>query len=99
MRLFRQKAIATVFAAALSVALSGCGECDATGIVADKSFRAAYSWVQMVPCGKSFVPVTHYVPEGWSLLVESDDGDVWVSVDETTFREVEVGDWYGGDSE
>lgn len=99
MGLFRPKALAIVFAAALAVALSGCGECDATGVVADKSYRAAYSWVYVVPCGKSVMPVTQYVPERWRLLVEFDGGEVWVSVDETTFHDVEVGDWYGGDSE
>lgn len=99
MSLFRPKALAIFLAAALAVALSGCGERDATGVVADKSYRAAYSWFYVVPCGKSVMPVTRYVPERWSLLVESDDGEVWVSVDETTFHEVEVGDWYGGDSE
>lgn len=99
MRLFRPKTLALLFAVALAAALPGCGERDATGVVADKDYRAAYTWVHVVPCGKSVMPVTQYVPERWSLLVESDDGEVWVSVDETTFHEVEVGDWFGGDHE
>lgn len=99
MRLFSPKAVALIAAVSLAVALSGCVERDVAGVVADKDYRAAYSWVQIVPCGKSFIPMTHYVPERWRLLVESDDGECWVSVDETTFHEVEVGDWYGGDSE
>lgn len=99
MGLSRPKSLAILFSVALTLVLSGCGERDATGVVADKSYRAAYSWVYVVPCGKSVIPVTQYVPERWSLLVESDDGEVWVPVDETTFHEVEVGDWYGGDSE
>lgn len=98
MRLFRPRALPVV-AVALAASLLGCSGEVATGVVSDKSYRAAFSWVQMVPVGKSLMPVTHYVPERFELLVDSDDGDVWVSVDETTFHEVEVGDWYGGDSE
>ena len=89
-----------LLACALATALlTGCSGADAEGVVSDRYHSPAYTWVQPVVAGKAVVPVVRVSPERWALLVETGDGGVWVEVDEDTYLETEVGDWYGGDSE
>jgi hypothetical protein len=43
-----------------------------------------------------YVPYTNYDDEDWKLHIRDDKGDEgWVYVDQTTYHETKIGDWYG----
>lgn len=87
--------------ATLILALAGCGDPPETGIVTEKTHKAAYSWVQMVCAayGKNgictvYVPVTHHVPESWGLCLRNQDEVGCREVPEGTWNQYQVGEMY-----
>lgn len=92
MRRMRTAVAALIVAATLG--LCGCVE---RGTVVDKQHQAAFTTTTVVLAGKSIVPVTTYYPESWSIKVEDGGETGWVSVDETTYHEYDVGDYYAGE--
>lgn len=65
----------------------------AEGLVVSKHYRAAYTSLQTTPIGNGSsvtVPVQH--PERWTVILENGKH---LSVDETTYHEVRIGDRWG----
>lgn len=90
-------ALAAFGATLLVVALLCLLGCVNSGTVVDKQHLLAYTTTTFVMSGKVLVPITTYHPESWSIKVEDGGETGWVSVDETTYDEYEVGDYYAGE--
>ena len=64
------------------------------GIIIDKKYNSSYT--TMVTSGKTLVPQYH--PETWNLKIQKEvNGQVksiWVSVDEYTYHNFGIGDYY-----
>lgn len=55
----------------LCTILVGCSHEEYTEVITEKRFVPPHSWVQMIPCGKSFIPVVHNSPAEYILVTES----------------------------
>lgn len=73
--------------------LTGCVK---KGVVVDKDYDPAYTTYMVQTIGKSTTMQPIFHGESWRLKLEDGDETGWVSVDETTYHEYEVGDYYGG---
>lgn len=75
------------------ICLAACGG-PSSGTVVEKDHDAAYTYTTYIWVNKVMVPQNNYVPESWSILVENSEEKGWVSVDEDTFDELELGDYF-----
>lgn len=66
------KTILTFFLACV-LFISGCSP-NAHGIVVGKNVHPAYSYMTFIFVGKVLVPMYHYVPERYEVVVKNDDG-------------------------
>jgi hypothetical protein len=84
--------------------LAGCSDPPESGVVIRKEHHAAYSWVQMVCYAYDpktsvctlWMPHTHHVPERWSLCLRAGDEEGCRDVDQRTYDEFQVGEYYAG---
>lgn len=83
-----------VCAAAAALMLAGCVK---EGVVVDKRYTPSYTTLETVTDGKRTSYQSVYHGDTWSLKLEDGDETGWVRVDETTYHEYEVGDYYGGE--
>lgn len=81
--------------------LIGCQQIK-QGTVIEKVHRPAYMWVQMIPVsdGKTitFVPITHYVPDTWYIVIEgkNDKGELEKASYTISFEDyehIQIGEW------
>lgn len=92
---------AGVVAAALIVAtMSACSTIEA-GEVVDKEFEPSHSWVQMMCSSYSskgictvWVPITHQVPDSWSLELRQGERAGSVRVSEAQYESCGIADQY-----
>jgi hypothetical protein len=61
------------------------------GIVIDKYVRPAFITTTMIPCGKSFIPITNYIPESFYIVISIDKLNDDVVVDENIFTHTNIG--------
>lgn len=65
------------------------------GIVTDKNYTSAYT--TMMRSGNTTFPQYH--PESYSIKiqkeVEGKEKSIWINVDQTTYHNINVGDYYG----
>ena len=66
------------------------------GVVIDKNYTSAYT--TMMSCGKSLMPQYH--PESYSIKiqkeVEGKNKSIWIDIDQTTYQNIEIGEYYNG---
>lgn len=60
------------------------------GDVVDKKYKSSYS--TFVYTGQTAVPIYH--GEEWKLKIEKEDKELWISVDEITYHNYKIGDYY-----
>lgn len=84
----RSKGLLTLCMALLAL---GCHRVNA-GRVKAKNHHAAYVWMQMLPCGKSFIFVPHYEPERWSVTVADSEGSEEWYYDHDAYEKIHIGD-------
>lgn len=78
-------------ALAASVVILAACSWTGTGTVQAKEHQATYSYVTMMPCGKTFCPITHFVPECWQVTVSSQDGQHKVCVTHERYDHADIG--------
>lgn len=86
-------AVAAVLCALL---LSGCVD---KGTVVDKKHTDAYTSYTYMMVGKTGMIMPIHNDESWSLLVEDNGEKGWVDVDQQTYDEYDVGEYYPSDSQ
>jgi len=83
----RKLGVAAAVLAALM--LSACSNASGHGEVINKDYTPGYT--TFILSGKVMVPM--YNPPSWQMDVyENEDDHGWVSVDETTYHQYEIGD-------
>lgn len=60
------------------------------GTVTDKQYHAGYT--TYIYSGKVMFPSYH--PEGWSLKIEKENKSIWITVDQVTYHNYEIGSYY-----
>jgi hypothetical protein len=67
------------------------------GVVVDKYYEPAYSWVQLMPMpvGKTTMlfPITHYVSERWVICIEKDSREGCVDTSQARWDKTKLGDY------
>lgn len=61
------------------------------GVVVKKSFSPAHTTTSLVPCGRSFVPVTKHYDDEYILYIEYKGKHNYWNVDEPTYKYLEKG--------
>lgn len=96
----RKQASLTILLLVCALLLPGCAEPYTTDArVTGKHYRAAYTWVKMIPLvsGKviTMVPIVQYEPERWTLAVtwmyNAKQAKRTVDVDQATYDRTAVG--------
>jgi hypothetical protein len=99
----KAKALLVLVGAAL--VLSGCSSIHA-GKITNKHYEPPSTWVTMdckmyrtdskgVMTCAYYGPTTHYSGPDWRFDLQDGEKTGWVHVDETTYNQYAVGDWYG----
>lgn len=80
--------------------LAGCGYGELKGTIIDKKHRESYRTTTYIMSGKVMVPITNYYPESWRIQIQKQDEEgknitTWVSVSESEYNTLQIGDKYG----
>lgn len=85
----KKRARAALAAVAAVLVLAACsGPRVEVGVVVDKHYDP--SWVQMVPAGKTWIPVIH--PECWSVTLEAGENRSDWCLTRSSWHDVDLGD-------
>lgn len=84
----------------------GCGDSTVpeSGEVIEKGYDTPDEWMQMVCVAYSqygctvHTPIFHQDGPHWSLKLAADGEDGWVEVNEATWNEVQVGQWFDSET-
>ena len=60
------------------------------GTVIDKDYDSAYT--SYIYINGMMIPQYH--GESWQIKIQKDDKELWISVDELTYHDYEIGDYY-----
>lgn len=60
------------------------------GTVIDKTYRSAYT--SYIYINGMMIPQYH--GESWQIKIQKDDKELWITVDELTYHDYEIGDYY-----
>lgn len=94
-----KRVISVIATAILVLAISACSSID-SGKITSKHSSPGYTYIQqqciVAPKGgcSGFVPIIITVPPSWTFELEENKETGWVTVDNKTFDNYEVGDIY-----
>ncbi|WP_434315879.1 hypothetical protein [Leifsonia sp. P73] len=102
-RVFIAVAVALVVGANVLISLTGCSAIS-SGTITRKEYRPAYE-TSVLTCGAYgkygctlWIPIPEHEPASYRLDIRNGDKSGWVDVDQTTYDQEKVGDWWGGRS-
>lgn len=68
------------------------------GIVIDKQYHSAYTTTMYIYVGKVLMPTMQYYPEEWEIQIkkkiDEEEKTIWTSIDENTYNNIKIGDYY-----